>query len=90
MSCQDMVTLMYSCRTLHMFLRNGKNAPKELDDFSKGLTNVNYIDISYNLSQIIIEDPQKVCKLTIGDATEAYFTNDVAYFVSPNAEATYP
>ncbi|KAH0714558.1 hypothetical protein KY284_007463 [Solanum tuberosum] len=67
---------------------NKTNAPKVFDDLSERPTDANSIDISCKFSQLEVEDPHKVCKLTIGDTSEAYFPNDLAYSVSPTAEAT--
>ncbi|KAG5585948.1 hypothetical protein H5410_046382 [Solanum commersonii] len=58
------------------------------DDLSERPTDANSINISCKLSQLEVEDPHKVCKLTIRDTTEASFPYDLAYFVSPTAKAT--
>ncbi|KAH0752122.1 hypothetical protein KY285_005270 [Solanum tuberosum] len=67
---------------------NKTNAPKVLDDLSERPTDANSIDISCKLSQLEVEDPHKVCKLTIRDTSAAYFPSDLTYSVSPTAEET--
>ncbi|KAG5581719.1 hypothetical protein H5410_052346 [Solanum commersonii] len=67
---------------------NKTNMPKVFDDLSETSKDTSSIDISCKLSQLEVEDPHKVCKLTIRYTTEAYFSNDLAYYVSPTAEET--
>ncbi|KAH0678983.1 hypothetical protein KY284_020068 [Solanum tuberosum] len=67
---------------------NKTNVPKVFDDLSERSKDTSSIDISCKLSQLEVEDPHKVCKLTIRYTTEAYFSNDLAYYVSPTAEET--
>ncbi|WMV20519.1 hypothetical protein MTR67_013904 [Solanum verrucosum] len=74
--------------TLYSEGNNETNAPKVFDDLSERPTNANSIYISCKLSQLEVMDPHNVCKLTIRDTTEAFFPNDLAYSVSPSAEAT--
>ncbi|KAK6777796.1 hypothetical protein RDI58_024514 [Solanum bulbocastanum] len=67
---------------------NKTNVPKVFHDLSKRSKDTNFIDISCKLSQLEVEDPHKVCKLTIRYTTKAYFSNDLEYYVSPTAEET--
>ncbi|WMV51161.1 hypothetical protein MTR67_044546 [Solanum verrucosum] len=61
---------------------------KVFDDLSERPTDANSINIYCKLSQLEVKDPHKVCKLTIGDTTEAIFPYDLAYSISPTAAAT--
>ncbi|KAH0640395.1 hypothetical protein KY285_036981 [Solanum tuberosum] len=64
------------------------HVPKVFDDLSERSKDTNFVDISCKLSQHEVENTHKVCKLTIRDTTNIFFPNDLAYFVSPTAEAT--